>query len=293
MAGDTVRRGYRTSCRGRIIAGVARGSRGPAGNQRRGARGCRSDVRARQDRGRQAHRFVHGAGRDRPRRHGRGIPRYSRGRSFPAAGCHQGRQAGDGYRFHRPALSERTPDPGQSRSSQHREALRRRNHGRRAAVLRHGVHPGQAAATSTATRDKLEHRGRGCELFRQVCSAVQYAHQQPDRSPRPEAGQHPGHDGWHAEAAGFRHRQDAERRRPAHPRIRPRRLQHDDAGIRQPGAGERRARSRPRATSTRWAWSCTGCSPATARTGSVRERPKAWRGRSWRQSRRCPATWSA
>ena len=59
---------------------------------------------------------------------------------------------------------------------EHRPPARRRHHAGRPAVLRDGVRRGPADRPSTATRGAWTPR-RGCELFRQVCAAVQYAHQ--------------------------------------------------------------------------------------------------------------------
>ena len=50
------------------------------------------------------------------------------------------------------------------------------------------------------------------ELFRSVCAAVQYAHQQHDRASGHQAGEHSGDAGRDSEASGFRHRQAARSR---------------------------------------------------------------------------------
>ena len=50
------------------------------------------------------------------------------------------------------------------------------------------------------------------ELFATVCAAVQFAHQLRSSPPRHQAGQCPGHEERHAEAARFRRRQGSESR---------------------------------------------------------------------------------
>ena len=97
------------------------------------------------------------------------------------------------------------------------------------------------------------------ELFRAVCAAVQYAHQNlvvhRDLKPGNILVTRRGR----AEAAGLRHREAARAAR------RTRRVAHgdaaapDDAGVREPRAGARRADDRPRATCTRWASCSTSC----------------------------------
>ena len=66
---------------------------------------------------------------------------------------------------------------------------------------------------------------------------------------------------------------------------------HDDAGVRQSGAGARRARQHVRATCIRWACCSTNCSPATRPTASGDGRRTRRRKPSARRSRRCPAPW--
>jgi serine/threonine protein kinase len=72
-------------------------------------------------------------------------------------------------------LPDGAPDRREPRSSEHREASRRRRDARWAAIPRHGVRGGRTAARvlrnrGLATRERLE-------IFLEVCAAVQYAHQ--------------------------------------------------------------------------------------------------------------------
>ncbi len=89
-------------------------------------------------------------------------------------------------------------------------------------------------------RRRPRHCGNGSQLFRKVCDAVEYAHQQSGHAPRPQAVQHPGDRGRRAEAARFRHRQvalpdDVRSFTQTIPSLRP-----HDAGICQSRAGEGR-----------------------------------------------------
>ena len=70
---------------------------------------------------------------------------------------------------------ERAADPRGPRSRRHRAPARRRLDRRRAAVLRHGVHPGPAPARRRRRRAPCP-RGTASRLFLQVCEAVAYAH---------------------------------------------------------------------------------------------------------------------
>ena len=79
---------------------------------------------------------------------------------------------------------------------------------RRHAVVRDGVRRRGAAhrVLPARTRRCIDERLR---LFRDVCDAVQHAHQRADRAPRPQAVEHPRHRRRHGEAARLRHRQAA------------------------------------------------------------------------------------
>ena len=173
--------------------------------------------------------------RDRPRRHGRGLPR--RPRRWPV---HQGSRHQTGARRIRyglcsGTLPQRAPDSGHARSSQHRAPAGRRHHRRRHSLPGHGVDRGHAHRLVLRRAQAFDHaaaavvppgvRGRA---VRAPTSGHPSRHQ---------AEQHSGHARRRAEAAGFRHRQnsgssggDADHAGPA-----------DDAGVRQPGADSRRA----------------------------------------------------
>ena len=207
-----------------------------------------------------------------PRRHGRRLPRRARRRCVPEARRDQGAQARHGHRRHRAALPPRAPDPGRARAPEHRPPARRRHHRRRPALLRDGVRRGPAdrrllrraaAWTSTAR----------LELFRQVCAAVQYAHQNLVVHRDIKPANILVTRGRHAEAARLRHRQAAQPgARRAHAGADGARAAADDA--RSTPARSRCAASRSRRppTSTRWACCSTSCLPAACRTASPAER---------------------
>ena len=74
------------------------------------------------------------------------------------------------------AVPPRAADPRLPRAPEHRDAARRRHHRRRPALPRDGVRRRAADHRRTATRARWTPRAR-LELFREVCAAVQYAHQ--------------------------------------------------------------------------------------------------------------------
>ena len=83
---------------------------------------------------------------------------------------------GHGQRRHRRALPQRAADPRRPRPSEHRAPARRRHDRRRPAVLRHGVRRG-AADRRLLRRRTSSRLATRLKLFREVCAAVQYAHQ--------------------------------------------------------------------------------------------------------------------
>ena len=121
-----------------------------------------------------ADRPVQAAAADRRRRHGHGL--HGRAdRAGPAQGRAQGHQAGHGQPAgHRP-LRGRAAGAGDDGPPEHRQGARRRHHGQRPALLRHGA--GQGRADHQVLRREPPDAARAAGAVRAVCQAVQHAHQ--------------------------------------------------------------------------------------------------------------------
>ena len=155
----------------------------------------------------QAHRPLPRGEGDRPRRHGQRVPGRAGGGRLPQGSGHQGRAGRPRQRLRPPPVRGGAPDPGRPGASGHRAPVRRRDHGRRAAVLRHGVR-GRPGPPGLLRRAAAAHRRAAAPVPPRV-------RRRPARAPgaggppRPQAVQRAGHRGGRPQAAGLRDREAA------------------------------------------------------------------------------------